>query len=58
MVNEKMGNRECKEGVNETWNEMRDAMRTAAKEVCGVRKGRPPRHRETWWWPMVYICFT
>ena len=49
MVTEEMGNRECGKGVNEAWNEMRDAMRAAAKEVCGVRRG-PPRHRETWWW--------
>ena len=33
MVTEEMGNRECGEGVNEAWNEMRDAMRTAAKEA-------------------------
>ena len=28
---------------------MRDVMRKAATEVCGIRRG-PPRHRETWWW--------
>jgi hypothetical protein len=49
MVKEEMGNRDCVEGVDGSWNEMRDVMRTAAKEVCGVRRG-PPRHRETWWW--------
>ena len=49
MVKEEMGNRDCVEGVDGAWNEMRDVMRTAAKEVCGVRRG-PPRHRETWWW--------
>ena len=49
IVNEEMRMRECGEGVNDTWTEMREAMKRAATEVCGIRRG-PPRHRETWWW--------
>ena len=48
-VKEELCNKECGEGVNETWTEMRDVLRSAATEVCGIRRG-PPRHRETWWW--------
>ena len=38
MVTEEMGYRECGKGVNEAWNEMRDAMRTAAKESLRSKK--------------------
>src|SRR4029077_16634984 len=36
--------------VEEIWKCLKDSMTEAANNVCGKTKGKPSRHKETWWW--------
>src|SRR4029077_17641644 len=36
--------------VEEIWKCLKDSMTEAANNVCEKTKGKPSRHKETWWW--------